>query len=108
MKFNKLLALIGEFREKPWEFRMKLFSLDYASNWSGGIWSPTNNYIEVSSCLTAFSDLENIQINPIEDRYIGRLVPNRIYDHTQDVCDILKHHDLEYEIQEKIILIKVQ
>lgn len=108
MNFAGLLLLIEEFREKPWEFRMKLISSDYTSNWSGAIWSPTENYIENHSCLTQLSDLENIQINPIEDRYIGRLVPNKVYDHTQDVCNILKHHDVEYELQEKIIVIKVQ
>ncbi|WP_299244169.1 DUF6678 family protein [uncultured Aquimarina sp.] len=108
MNFTELSALLDEFYEKPWKFRMKLFSMDYPTNWQSAIWSPTDNYIENHSCLTQFSDLENIEINPIEDRYIGRLVPNRIYDHSQEVFDILKVHTVEYKIQQNLILIKVQ
>ena len=108
MNFNEFSALLDDFYKKPWKFRMKLFNMDHPTNWQSAIWSPTDNYIENHSCLAKFSDVEYIEIDPIENRYIGRLVPNRIYDHTTEVHNILKDHTVEFKIEQNVLRIKVQ
>lgn len=109
MNFNQFAKLLDDFYSKPWKFRMKLFSRDHPTNWqTTAIWIPTDHYVENHGSLTSFSDLEHIEIDPIEDNEVKLSISKRNYDHTKEVFDIIKFHMIDYETNGRIIRIKIQ
>lgn len=64
------------------------FDPDYSE--FGILFSPTKNYVETASFgPVSFQELEVILINPVEKIYIGKLVKDKVVDHTDEIVNTL-------------------
>ena len=78
--------------------RVKLRHEPILDKWSGYLNIPESGYVEPSAYGPyPMRDLEYVLVDPIEQRYIGRLVPDRIIDHTQQVISLFEAEGLQYE-----------
>ncbi|WP_243346979.1 DUF6678 family protein [Parabacteroides sp. FAFU027] len=91
---------------KPWQYRLKLADRDISSNWSKWILNPSGEYIETeNSEPVLISEIEWIEINPIENKKIGRLVPDKTINHSSEICQMLDNLNIEYCVDNGIVKI---
>ena len=74
--------------------------------WSEWLIVPTVGFVELSSCgPISIKEIEWVEINTIEDKYIGRLVKNAKIDHTLHIKEALDQAELLYTHNDSIIRI---
>jgi hypothetical protein len=95
------------FKDKPWQYRLKLVDKDFPSNWSKWIINPSGNYVETeTSEPILISEIDWIEINPIESKRIGKLVADKKIDHSSEICRLLDSLIVEYLMDNGMIRIK--
>jgi len=75
------------------------------SGWKNWLGNPTETYIDFGYEPTPHRMIKQIQINPIEERNMGRLIPSKVLNHTKEVCELLDEIKIKYEMQNVLICI---
>ncbi|MGY2134867.1 DUF6678 family protein [Hymenobacter sp. HD11105] len=84
--------------------RAKLHHEPAPSAWSSWFLLPVPGYIEASTYgPVPRRDIEWIELNPVEQRYIGRLVPPHILDHTEAILEQLHAQGIRAQVREGLI-----
>ena len=102
-RWNKALV---ELRKCKARFRLKLLTDPEVSPWDSLVPDSPENYIELPKvgpvlCL----EVEWLEIDPIERRRTGRLVPDRLLDHTKSVEQTLESLRLPYSREDAFLRI---
>jgi hypothetical protein len=102
----KLKKLV-ESKNKGWAFRLKVTSGEAPTVWSRFFISPSDSYIETDAGPVPIRDIEYIDINPIEYRYVGRLVADKPYDHSGEIKMLLDDIGISYSQDDSFIRIRL-
>jgi len=102
-KWNKALV---ELRKCQARFRLKLLTDSEVSPWDSIVPDSPENYIELPAvgpvlCL----EVEWLDIDPIERRRVGRLVPDQLIDHTKSIERTVASLSLPYSKEESFLRI---
>lgn len=101
MPLNDLLLFL---KGKPFTYRLKIQNESLSSEWSNWLIQPTESYIEAErQGPYAIKEIEWIDINPIEKKRLGRLIPETSVDHTTEVLKILESMEIGFFIIDKTI-----
>ena len=88
-KYWKLL--IALLHKKLWTFKLKIINQPLATEWSKWIISPTESYLETEKQGPyPVTKIEWFDINPIESKDTGRLMPVTATDRSKDLIVIFK------------------
>jgi hypothetical protein len=95
-----IVSLIRDYlHDQPWQYRIKQVNKDLPSNWSKWIINPSGNYVETeTSEPVLISEIDWIEINPIENRRIGKLVADKKIDHSYEIFGLLDDMIVDYLI----------
>lgn len=86
--------------------RIKHVSQDEPSAWTHWIGRPVVGYIELQRIgPIALSDIDWLEINAIEERHMGRLMPAKRFDHTDEIIDRLIAGEIRHAKSDKAIRI---
>ena len=92
---------------KPWKYRPKLIDEELSEDWSNWIMIPIEGYVELEFYGPyRTKEIEWIEIDPIEIKRIGKLIPERIIDHRNEVTLLLTNLDIDFTVQDRIIRLK--
>jgi hypothetical protein len=104
-----LFELLKELNVLPIKFRLKLKNIDKNLTWEDWIINTTGNYIETGSTGPNIIDnIEYIEINPIEEKEIGKLVPKKIINHNLNIIQSIESKHINFKLCENIIKIELQ
>ena len=86
--------------------RVLLKDDDDPSPWDSPLFEPVPTHIE----LPKYGPIQKtnvrwLEIDPVEEEYVGRRVPNRQTDHTKDIQTILQHLNLQYTLRDRFFRI---
>jgi len=114
--FEKILNLIERYDQKPLDIRFRIQTKPNCedkyknyirgSSWEFWIWNPSGSYIDFGQEPTPYDEIKQIQINPIEERDMGKLMLSKVINHKEKVCQLLDEIKIDYEIQDVLICIK--
>jgi hypothetical protein len=89
--------------------RAKLKHEEVPSRWSSLFLLPVPGYIETSSYgPVPRREIEWIELDPIEQRFIGQRVPRQILDHTEQILQQLEAHNIRAQLLDGWIRIILQ
>jgi len=72
--------------------------------WSTSLGHPSDTCIESEAQdLYSIKDIEWVEINPIEKKAVGRLVPEKEINHSQEIATLLDYLSFYFMITEGII-----
>jgi len=103
-KWNRALS---ELRTSPTRFRIKLLTQPDVSSWDTLVPDSPKNYVELPTlggpvlCL----EVEWLEIDPLERRKVGRLVRDRVIDHSPTLEQTLAALRLPYSKEESMLRI---
>ena len=79
-------------------FRPKILNQDLEESWGNWMFIPAEGYVEFERFgPIRISDLEWLDIDPIEVKRIGRLVPDRRIDHSDVLLQLLSQVNQPFE-----------
>jgi len=93
---------------QSWTYRLKPVNENNATAWSRFLIMPSPGYIETETGPVSIRDVEYIDINPVEYRHIGRLIPPKLYDHTAAIQGYLDAFAILYTCTDEHIRIRMQ
>lgn len=82
-------------------------SLD-VSEWDHFLIFLSGLYVECHYGIFLLKALKNIQIDPIENRYMGRFVTSKHIDHSELLQDKIAQSGLHYQFEKQIFVIPLQ
>ena len=95
--WKKIEAIV---KEMPISVRVKLKD-EALTDWSSWLTFPSDGYGEIKSYGPfRIVDAEYIELNPIEIKKIGRLVPEKKVNHTEAVAAALLKAEIPYTMKE--------
>ncbi len=90
--------------KKPWTYRLKIIYEPIVTDWSNWVITPTETYIEAEKQGPyQASQIEWIDINPIEIKVIGRIMPEKEINHSDQIIQLLEDHSIVYKIAGDVI-----
>ncbi len=89
-------------------YKVKLKNKPLTKNWDLWLIQPVKGYIEFGPDPVRISEVEWIQINPIERVHLGIRVPDKYVDHTDVIKNYFDQNSIQYKIDEGIIYIIFQ
>jgi len=102
--FDNIERFIYAAKAKPYTYNLKIKNQSLAVAWSNWIIKPTDHYFEIErQGLYAVSSIEWIEVNPVEERKEGRLVPVKEINHTDEIAQLLEELTIPYMIVEGVI-----
>ena len=108
MYIDKLIDLIKELNFKPIKFRLKIKDRDENLIWEDWIINPTGNYIETGSTgPNNINKIEYIEINTIEEKSIGKLVPKKLINHNLEIIKMIEYKNINFKKDGDIIKIEI-
>ena len=93
-KWRRLISKIAGF---PCHKRVKWIDWHEPSSWEQTITQPHPNYVEVSGGPEALRFIEWVEIERCERRHIGRLVPMKFLDRSEDIRAALEAERAVFE-----------
>lgn len=106
--FDNVERFIYAVKAHPYTYNLKIKNELPASVWSNWIIKPSDNYFETEMQGPYLdSDIEWIEVNPVEERKEGRLVPVNEINHTNEIVKELEELSIPYMIVEEIIRIYI-
>jgi len=103
---DNIELLVDFFSKVNCKFKVKLKNIPETNNWDKWFLRPSKSYIEFGQTgPVKISEVEWLDINPIEQIYIGTRVPSKYCDHSDSIKNYLDHYSFKYSIQNKIIRI---
>lgn len=102
--YDNIERFIYAAKAKPYKYNLKIKNESSAFVWSNWINKPTDNYFETEQQgPSAVSNIEWIDVNPIEERKEGRLLHVKVHDHTDEITQLLEELTVPYMIVEGIV-----
>lgn len=102
--FDHVERFMYAVKAQPYTYNLKIINESPAATWSNRIIKPGENYYETEmQGPYAVSNIEWIEVNPVEERKEGRLVPAKMIDHTNEIIKILEDLSIPYMIVGAII-----
>lgn len=95
VEIRKIIKFIEEYGLK---IRVKLYSKDKITNWSGSLTEPSIGYLDIGIEPMTPKEIEFIELNCIVVKKIGRLVPDKIIDKEQVVAEHLTNNNLHFSL----------
>ena len=103
-KYWKLL--IALLHKKLWTFKLKIINQPLATEWSKWIISPTESYLETEKQgPDPITQIQWFDINPIETKDMGRLMPVTATDRSKDLIELLDECAVSYHLVNKVFRI---
>jgi hypothetical protein len=103
-KTDVIQLLADIFSETNCSFKVKLTNKPLTSNWDKMFIRPEESYVEFGQTgPVRISEVESIEINPIEQIHIGARVPDRYHDHTDLLKNYFQKNLIKYSIDNKTI-----
>lgn len=98
--------LISKLRNKPWTYRLKIVQQPVIQEWSNWLISPTETYLETEKQGPyPMTQIEWIDINPIEIREVGKLFSPIKKDHSTEIAAMLSSKGFIYKKVEHLFRI---
>ena len=107
LRFEKIIEIINLTKNISINYRV-VDNDNGIWRWNNWLTNPTGKYLDFGQEPLSYKEIKKIQINPFEDRYIGKLVPNKLIDHTNEITNILDSLKIEFEINGTIITINTE
>lgn len=88
--FNAIDLFITAIQGKPFSYRLKIKNQPLQAEWSNWLIMPSVGYLE--SAIQGpyhISDIEWIDINPVEEKTVGRLISAQYIDHSLPILKLL-------------------
>lgn len=109
MEADNLIDLIKELNLKPIKFRIKIRNKTKNLTWEDWIINPSGNYIETGSTgPNNINEIEYIEINTLEEKNVGKLIPKKTMNHNLEIIKIIEHRNINFKKCEDIIKIELQ
>ena len=106
MDTSSINDFINSRRGKPWRFKLKIKEEPLAEEWSQWLICPTPGYLEAAEQGPySMRKIEWIDINPVEFRKPGRLMPVKEIDHSAEIIKMLNDTGIQFSLTEGIIRI---
>lgn len=105
MNDSTISEFINRRRGRPWQYRLKVKDELLPGKWSQMLIHPTPGYIEVEEGPYSLRQIEWIDINPMELRKEGRLMPLKEVDHTVEIVKLLNDLGIHFLITEGVVRI---
>ena len=106
--FDNVERFIYAVKAQPYTYRLEIKNESLVATWSNWIIKPSDNYFETEmQGPYAVDNIEWIEVNPVEERKEGRLVPVKEIDHTDAITKILEDLSIPYMIVEGIIRVYI-
>jgi len=99
MKIKSFIDAIGEL---DCQFRLKLLADLEPEPWGCMLISPVDNYVEINGPWP-LREVEWIEIHPIVEQYIGRLVKPRLINYTDMIVTRLSERGVDFSIEDGMI-----
>lgn len=100
-----LKPLIAAKKGLPWTYRIKMLEQERATQWSRFLVIPKEGLLESYMGPVALQDVDYIEINPYEVRYMGRLEQDKRFNHAEEIEALLTQLEIPYEIVDQYIRI---
>lgn len=91
----------------PWTYRIKMQELERATQWSRFLVMPKEGYLESYMGPVLLQNVDYIEINPYEVRYMGRLEQDKRLNHSEEIEALLTQLEVTYELVDQYIRIPV-
>ncbi len=105
MMFDAIVWLFNEIERLNLNYRIQLIDTFEVSAWDHFLIFPTPNYIECRYGVFRLTTLRQIQIDSIENRYIGRRVASKRIDHSGLLEEKIQHSRLHYSFENHVFTI---
>ncbi|MEP4079653.1 DUF6678 family protein [Haloferula sp.] len=96
-KWRRLLASIEKFHCNK---RVKWIDNPEPTRWQIGMWQPHPDFVEASGGPEELKFVEWIEIERVERRHMGRLVPAKLLDHSDQIRATLDAERVTFEEEE--------
>jgi hypothetical protein len=102
--FNAIDLFMYAVKKIPCRYRLKIKNEALDAAWSNWLGHPSDTYLEAENQGPySIKNIEWIEIDPVESRRIGRLVPDKKIDHTEPLIKLLDRVSFPYMITNGII-----
>lgn len=102
--FDALDRFMYAIRTQPYTYRLKIKNEVLDAPWSKWLTQPSDNYFEAErQGPYSINDIEWVEINPIQNRKDGRLVPEKEFDHSAEIIKLLQDLSFPFMITDRII-----
>ncbi|MFW1763882.1 DUF6678 family protein [Acinetobacter bereziniae] len=108
MMIDAIVLLFNEIERLNLNYRIQLIDTLEVSVWDHFLIFPTPNYIECRYGIFPLRAVRQIQINSIENRYIGQRVALKCIDHSELLEEKMQQSGLHYHIENQIFTITLQ
>lgn len=110
MTKQEIIKLVVEkFSDLKCTFRLKTINKPLTNKWASWVIQPEKGYIESDQIgPVKISEVDWIEINPIERIYIGIRITDKSIDHTETIRNYFDKNFIQYKINEGIFQIVIQ
>lgn len=92
----------------PWTYRIKMHEQERATQWSRFLVIPKEGFIESYMGPVLIQDVEYVEINPYEVRYMGRLEQDKRFNHSEEIEALLNQLEIPYTMVDQYIRISLK
>lgn len=102
--FEAIDRFIHAINTRPYTYRLKIKGESLDAAWSNWLTRPGNQYIEAAAQGPySLNDIEWVEVNPVEKRATGRLMPEQEIDHSAEITRLLEMLSFPYTITNRVI-----
>ena len=102
--FDAVDRFMHAIKKQPYTYRLKIKNKLLNAPWSNWLCHPSDNYIEAEiQGPYPLNDIEWIEINPVEKRKEGKLIPEKEFDHSAAIMRLLEDLSFPFMITGGII-----
>jgi hypothetical protein len=106
--FDTRDRFIYALKKQPYTYRLKIKNESLDAPWSNWLGRPGDNYIEAEKQGPySLHDIEWIEINPVEKRKEGKLIPEKELDHSAAIIKLLGDLSFPFMVTDRIISVYV-
>ena len=101
---NTIDLFIYAVKKQPYTYRLKINDQPVDAAWSNWLGHPSDTYIEAAAQGPYSIDaIEWIEINPMETKAAGKLMPVKEFDHREEIIKLLDWLSFPYMVTDGII-----
>jgi hypothetical protein len=102
--FDAVELFVRRIKEKPYKYRLKIKNQASDAVWSKWLIQPSDSYIESEmQGPCSINDIEWVEIDSIEKKNVGKLVPEKEIDHSTEVIKLLEYLTFPFMVTDGII-----
>lgn len=95
--FNAVELFVHAINKKPYRYKLKIKDQPLDAAWSNWLIHPSDSYIEVEAQGPySINDIEWVEIDALEKKHIGKLVPENEVDHSTTIIKMLDYLSFPY------------